>query len=133
MKFIAGFSLIELLVVLTLFGLLTALLPQGLHKLYASSRAESTAYAIAGKLQDCAQRALQTQSTLVVGSGGKTSCNIDADANVELKFVGGIQPVFFADGSSNGGRIVVANEQRQILVTTNRITARVSVRIDDSR
>lgn len=131
MKSGAGFSLIELLVVLTLLVVLATLLPQGLQRLYANSSADEAAYAIAAQLEDCALRALQDQRTRVAGVGRNANCRIDVAANVQLLLKDGIEPVFYADGTSNGSHMVVAHEQRKLFIVINPINARISVQAND--
>lgn len=131
MKHVTGFSLIELLVVLTLIALLATLVPRGLQRLYSTSQADSAAYAIAAQLQDCALLALRVQRVQVAGKERAADCRIVTASDIQVAFKDGIAPVFYPDGSSNGGHVVISSGQRRLMITTNPINARIRVHTND--
>ncbi len=134
----AGFTLVELLVVLAIIGLLVAAIPILLQSALPGTRSRAAARALAGDLRAARGNA--------VAGGGATSVRFDAAHQVYLiepgdrrrTLPGGVPFVlvpgraaaeigFAADGSSTGGAILVGQETRKHRVAVDWLTGRVSI------
>jgi general secretion pathway protein H len=122
-----GFSLIEILVVMVLFGLMVSLHPTIGSALFSSLTAESAARQVMSDLNKVRSQALfENRETLFVidtadhwyravgedvdlaGPSGLALSLTTASAERYSNDVGGIR--FFPDGSSSGGRITLDND-----------------------
>lgn len=137
----AGFSLLELIVVLVLGGMLVALLPPRLNALM-----ESVSYQ--KSVQDSV-RALERARMQAVIQGTRVYISVDAEAGalstndvVVAKLpeslgmdvsgvveVGRVMPSFFfdPDGSASGGRLVVRGKGRQSHIELDWLTGQISL------
>ena len=103
---VSGFSLVELIVVMTLLGLLMAMLPSGLINQYDSLSLESEAHRVADSARQCSLKAQSAQRTLIWGS---TECSVSAKVAFEINLSKNQPLLFTKDGSSSGERIIISN------------------------
>ena len=140
----AGFTLLELMVVLSILGLILALTPISLSIVVPGQRLRSAASILADDLREARNRSVLSGRTteLVIdlqansyriGEDGKPKPFPDGTAvSVEEFSVGKVDPAkaivgFFPDGSASGGRIDLRAGGRHYLVAVNWLTGRVTV------
>lgn len=134
----SGFTLLEMLVVMALLGLIGGLSAQLLRPPSANLRVEAAARALCATLRATRTRSIATnsESSVMIDLGRKTfsspvggEATLPADAIVEIDVAssqriagqtGGI--LFFPDGSSTGGRIVIQLFDRRATVDVNWLT-----------
>ncbi|RWM12885.1 MAG: prepilin-type N-terminal cleavage/methylation domain-containing protein [Mesorhizobium sp.] len=140
----AGYSLLEMIIVLTLMALVGAVLTMTLHRREASPR--DVARQVAGAARTAAARAIATgrSSVLHVDLAGR-SIGIDQDpaiaripASYSVFMTAAEHPVnakgtgtieFFPDGSSTGGEVTVgAPNSGQFVVRVFWLTGEISTR-----
>ena len=140
----SGFTLIEMLVVLTLIGLLVAVVIPIFGNGVSTTELKSDARAVAAGLRQARGQAIaQHGEALLMLDLGAHSFTVPPDPRVhklaqqlELKLftaqsdlvsdnVGAIR--FFADGGSNGGRITLASGERKFNVDIDWLTGRVAI------
>jgi len=140
----SGFTLIEMLVVLTLMGVLVAVVIPMFGSGVSTTELKSDARAVAAGLRQARGQAIaqRGEASLVLDLGAR-SFSVPPDPRVhklaqelELKLftaqsdlvndnVGAIR--FFADGGSNGGRITLASGERKFNVDVDWLTGRVAI------
>ncbi len=140
----SGFTLVEMLVVLTLIGLLVAVVIPIFGNGVSTTELKSDARAVAAGLRQARGQAIaqRGEAFLVLDLGAHTF-SVPPDPRVhklaqqlELKLftaqsdlvndnVGAIR--FFADGGSNGGRITLASGERKFNVDIDWLTGRVAI------
>ena len=140
----AGFSLLELLVVLTLIGLITAALPAVLSAGLPGLRLKAAARDMVDVLRDAHAQALKTHKELVLtvdtesGRYGIISTTeptaIPAGAALRFRDIpyaearGPIAHIrFFPDGSSTGGSIGLVEKGQQYWIGVDWLTGRASI------
>lgn len=139
----AGFTLLELLVVLTIAGLLLAIVAPGLSDAVTSARLRVTARQIEAALRETRAAALrQAQpARLTVDAAGHGfatgSRNFVLPKGQSLSyapFAGNLpnRPAapaveFLSDGSSTGGALIISNGRNQTRVAVDWLTGRISV------
>lgn len=139
-----GFTLLELLVVISVLAMALAIVPPMLTTATTSAEVKSAARELASALRHARSRAIARGQELAVtvnvrsrryqitGMPGEHAL----PARLDLKVygdasespdddTGGIR--FFPDGSSTGGRISVAGGQRSMLVEVDWLLGRVSI------
>jgi general secretion pathway protein H len=139
-----GFTLLELLIVLALMALMTAITLPMLGNGVSTTQLRSSARQLAAGLRMARSEALaqRREAFLLVDVAGKRF-RLDSDPRVHklpdgitLKLftaqndlvddnVGAIR--FFPDGGSNGGRITVAAGERKFEVDVDWLTGRVAI------
>ncbi len=129
-----GFSLIELLVVLTIMVLLAGLFPLALEHMIPARKLATVSEQLASTLRELQSRALATgRSTSLTpgtssyttrdGNGAERVVDLPADMSLRLKEDSSGRTLtdltFYPDGSSSGGRFEIQYEtrHREILVT----------------
>lgn len=139
-----GFTMLELLVVLTLIGLLVAIVVPMFGGGVSTTELKSDARAVAAGLRQARGQAIaqrgEAQLELDVGAHTfrvppdprvhKLAEQIDlklftAQSDLVNDKVGAIR--FFADGGSNGGRITLAAGERKFDVDVDWLTGRVAI------
>lgn len=139
-----GFTLLEMLIVLTLMGLLVAVVVPMFGEGVSTTELKSDARAVAAGLRQARGQAIaQRSDAMLVLDLGAHSFSVPPDPRVhklaqrlELKLftaqsdlvsenVGAIH--FFADGGSNGGRITLASGERKLNVDVDWLTGRVAI------
>ncbi|HEY2864993.1 MAG TPA: GspH/FimT family pseudopilin [Casimicrobiaceae bacterium] len=139
-----GFTLLEMLIVLTLMGLLVAVVVPMFGEGVSNTELKSDARAVAAGLRQARGQAIaQRGDAALVLDLGAHSFSVPPDPRVhklaqrlELKLftaqsdlvnenVGAIR--FFADGGSNGGRITLASGERKLNVDVDWLTGRVAI------
>lgn len=143
-----GFTLLEIMIVITLIALSYTLLPKLFFSGVSGAELKSNARQVAGGLKLARDTAIYSRKpaflSLDLGNrefsvGGETKAH-KLHPDVELKLytaqddlvsdtVGMIR--FFADGSSNGGRVTVGSGARKYLIDIDWLTGRVT--IDESK
>lgn len=135
----AGFTLIELVVVLAIFGLLLALLPDGLSVAIPGQQLRAAAYQMADDLKDARSRAVMssepTSVSIALGDGvAKGARRFPRGTALRLEgaapgaISGGEDQVrFFPDGSASGGRITLSAGTRTYVISIDWLTGRVDV------
>ena len=143
-KYLHGFTLIELIVVLAIAGLIMAVTPALLSKAMPGLQLKSTARQLAAGLRFARGRAVvrRTEAVLtldlearsVTVSGREGSLSIPDDLDIELvsavseledETLGHIR--FFPDGSSSGGRITLGYRGSGYDLDVDWLTGRVSI------
>ncbi|HEX3137280.1 MAG TPA: GspH/FimT family pseudopilin [Casimicrobiaceae bacterium] len=144
MRTASGFTLIEMLVVLTLIGLLVAVVIPMFGPGVSTTELKSDARAVAAGLRQARGQAIaQRGEAVLMLDLGAHSFSVPPDPRVhklaqelELKLftaqsdlindnVGAIR--FFPDGGSNGGRITLASGERKFNVDVDWLTGRVAI------
>ena len=139
-----GFSLIELLIVLVIIGMASALVIPMFGPGVSTTELKSAARQLASGLRLARSEALaQRRETFLVLDVAGRRFKVDNDPkehalprDIELKLftaqkdlvdenVGSIR--FFPDGGSNGGRITVASGERKFEVDVDWLTGRVAI------
>jgi general secretion pathway protein H len=140
----AGFSMIELLIVLVIIAIASALVIPMFGKGVSTTELKSAARQLASGLRLARSEALtQRRETFLVLDVAGRRFKVDQDPKeyslpreIELKLftaqkdlvdekVGSIR--FFPDGGSNGGRITVASGERKFEVDVDWLTGRVAI------
>ncbi|HEY2179431.1 MAG TPA: type II secretion system protein [Caulobacteraceae bacterium] len=129
-----GFTLIESLVVLAIFGLVAALgFPRLQQVLATVSRREAVA-AVAAELREVRADAVRAdrEKLFFVASdghayGGSGSGRVPTPAGVEVRSAGGAPIGFFGDGSATGGGVWVSAGGKSTLVRVAPMTGAISV------
>lgn len=118
-----GFTLVELLVVLTLLALASAVvLPRFMAS--AGPSARSQAAGVASVLRDARQRAIATARPVSVPIDVSLIAASGPDGRTLREII------FFPDGSSSGGSLVVELRQRRAVVDIDDLTGAVRLRGD---
>lgn len=139
----AGFTIIELIVVLALLALAYALVAPSVIAVFDRPRLDNSARAVAVSLREARATAIKTfnDTRFTVApdrrswrAGGKTG-TVGAGVDLSLerpawdgeRGAGSAQAiVFFPDGSSTGGRILLRSGGRTSVVSVEWLTGRVS-------
>lgn len=143
-----GFTLLEILIVISIIALSYTLIPKMFFSGVSGPELKSNARQVAGGLKLARDAAIYSRKPAFLSLDlGNRSFSVDGDARVhklhpevELKLftaqddlvsdtVGTIR--FFADGSSNGGRVTVGSGARKYLIDIDWLTGRVT--IDESK
>ena len=143
-----GFTLLEILIVISIIALSYTLLPKMFFSGVSGADLKSNARQVAGGLKLARDAAIYSRKPAFLSLDlGNRSFTVGGDAKVhklhpeiELKLftaqddlvsdtVGTIR--FFADGSSNGGRVTVGSGARKYLIDIDWLTGRVTV--DESK
>jgi general secretion pathway protein H len=135
-----GFSLIELLVVLTIMVALASLLPLALEHMVPGRKLAAASQQLASTLRDLQSVALATGKTTSLfpegdryatrGAGG-TEKVIELPARVTVRLQDDLsgrvltELTFYPDGSSSGGRFEVQFEDKRHSVLVTRLVGRV--------
>jgi general secretion pathway protein H len=139
-----GFSLIELMVVLAILGLAYALVPPLFSGAHASAELKGATRQIAAGLRQARLYAVTRRTEAVLSldveqraftlSGDPRTYRLPRQ--VHLKLVTAQREVigdtvaairFYADGSSNGGRVTLDSGERSFDVDVNWLTGRVAI------
>jgi general secretion pathway protein H len=140
----SGFTLIELLVVLAIIGLLMIAMVPTSVQIGAGVDVRSAASEIAANLRTARARALRTNtSTAVLFETAKSAYWPEGSSDVEVlpqgttlqlftvreeQWTGSVGAIRFAhDGTSSGGRVTIARDNRSYDVSVNWLTGRVSI------
>lgn len=139
-----GFTLIELLVVLAILGLAYALVPPLFSGARSTAELKGATRQLAAGLRQARNYAVvrRTEGVLTLNVE-KRDFTVSGDARtyrlpgqVELKLVTAQREIvddklaairFYADGSSNGGRITLGTGERSFAVDVNWLTGRVAI------
>ena len=143
-----GFTLLEILIVISIIALSYTLLPKMFFSGVSGADLKSNARQVAGGLKLARDAAIYNRKPAFLSLDlGNRSFTVGGDAKVhklhpevELKLftaqddlvsdtVGTIR--FFVDGSSNGGRVTVGSGARKYLIDIDWLTGRVT--IDESK
>lgn len=143
-----GFTLLEILIVISIIALSYTLLPKIFFSGVSGADLKSNARQVAGGLKLARDAAIYSRKPAFLSLDlANRAFTVDGDANVhklhpevELKLftaqddlvsetVGTIR--FFPDGSSNGGRVTVGSGARKYLIDIDWLTGRVT--IDESK
>lgn len=127
----SGFSLIELLVVLSILTLALGLLPAGFERLYAKSEIDNLSQEISANLRECALKARQVGHQLSVGFDVSSDCRLPQYPSVSISF-GQALPTFYADGSSNGQTLKLRSKESQLSIAIDRLTSNIKILADAS-
>jgi general secretion pathway protein H len=144
MKPSRGFTLLEILIVITLIAIAYTLLPRMFFSGVSGAELKSNARQVAGGLKLARDAAIYSRKPAFLSLDlAKRSFTVDGEAQVyqlhpevELKLytsqddlvsdtVGTIR--FYADGSSNGGRVTVGAGGRAYLIDIDWLTGRVTI------
>ncbi len=136
-----GFTLLELLVVLTIAGLILAVAGPRLVGSIARARLHASADAVATILKATRSRAMKTAQTTeltiasdqrhyrALGKDYSLPANQRLSSEAQLRASDGFDPAlqFFPNGSSNGGKIIISGGGRAIAIDVDWLTGRVSL------
>ncbi len=135
-----GFSLVELLVVVTIMVLLAGLFPLALEHMIPARKLAATSAQLAASLRELQSLALAsgrttsllpTQNGYVTRDGNGTERVVDLPADTTLRLQddstgrGLTDLTFFPDGSSSGGRFDVQCENKRRSVLVSRLMGKV--------
>lgn len=125
-----GYSLIELLLVVSLLVLMSSLVPSSLLPLKNRGEHQALVQRTINAFQDCSIHAQQVQQSLALGSG---DCALPAAITESIKAADrSVLPLFHPDGTaSQSMHLVVASGELETTIRLDRVTAQVSL-IDDS-
>lgn len=137
----AGFTLIELVVVLAILGMLLALLPDELSVAIPGQQLRAAAFQMADDLKDARTRAVvscEPTSVLISLGDGKSIANgakrfprgtvLRLDGTAPGALSGGEDQIrFFPDGSASGGHITLSAGTRTYVISVDWLTGRVDV------
>jgi len=136
-----GFSLIELLVVLTLMVLLAGLFPVALEHMIPARKLAAASQQLASTLRDLQSIALSTGRSVSLvpsatsyatrdGNGAERVIELPTDMTLRLQddLSGRVLTdlTFFPDGSSSGGRFEIQYENRRRSILVTHLVGRVS-------
>jgi general secretion pathway protein H len=149
MKRSKGFTLLEILIVVSLIGIAYTLLPHMFFSGVSGAELKSNARQVAGGLKLARDAAIYSRKPAFLSLDlAKRSFTVDGEAQVyqlhpevELKLytsqddlvsesVGTIR--FYSDGSSNGGRVTVGSGGRAYLIDVDWLTGRVTIEDGDA-
>lgn len=131
----AGFTLLEVLVVLAVLGLMAALVVARDYGRHPGLEARAAALTVAQALRTARGRAIATdRSVLVSVNPERRALRIGEDPPLRLApsltvtHLGGPGTIrFAADGSASGGTIELRDGTQRVLVSVDWLTGRVSV------
>lgn len=139
----AGFSLLEIIIVLAIAGLLMTLVPPAFEGVLQGKKLHKTAYQVAAELKLARQEAITLQQTrqlrfdmdsrqISSADGVELSLPSDTRLTVEaalssLKQGRSLDIRFYPDGSSSGGSIRLMQNRQSYQITVNWITGQVYV------
>jgi general secretion pathway protein H len=139
-----GFTLIELVVVLAILGLAYALVPPLFSRARATAELKGATRQLAAGLRQARNYAVVRRTeTVLTLDVEKRDFTVSGDSRtyrlprqVELKLLTAQREVvndklasirFYADGSSNGGRVTLGSGERSFEVDVNWLTGRVAI------
>lgn len=139
-----GFTLIELLVVLAILGLAYGLVPPMFSGAHATAELKGAARQVAAGLRKARNQAVTQRSEAeFTVDVEKRSFQVSGDQrtyqlpkNVDLSLAADISSTasdkidsirFYQDGSSDGGHVTLAAEDRKFTVEINWLTGRVAI------
>lgn len=138
----AGFTLIELMVVLAILGLLLALVPSSLSVVIPGQRLRAAAYRLADDFKDARARAVLSGAPTTVpialveegDRAGEDRVRLPRGTTVRVEnimagsVVGTTEEMrFFPDGSASGGKVDLSAGGRTYSVSVDWLTGRVDV------
>lgn len=124
-----GYSLIELLLVLSLLVLMASLVPSSLLGLKSRGEHQALVQKTLNAFQDCSTRAQQQQQTLALGSD---DCSLPTAITESIMAADqSFLPLFHPDGTaSQSMKLIVETGKLESTIRLDRLTARVSI-VDD--
>lgn len=126
---VSGYSLIELLLVLSLLVLITSLVPSSVLPLTSRGEHQALVQKTINAFQDCSIRAQQQQQTLALGSD---DCSLPTAVTESIMAADhAFLPLFHPDGTTNQSmHLVVASGELESTIRLDRLTARASIVVD---
>lgn len=143
----SGITLLEMLVVISILGLVTAALPLRNFTALNTVELRTTARAIAADLRTAQQKARASNTSVSVAFDVKErrfGSDIRLDDDIAITFETSLEDMspgqnanrdqqegrvmFWPDGSSNGGRIALSRAGTTMTITTHWLTGLVEVR-----
>ena len=124
----AGFTLLELLVVLAVIALIAAAVPVALRQMMPAQQLKVAAADLATQLRDLQSTAVRTGRTQAFGA--QTAREVPPGITIEM-FAPGAGTLsmraidFHPDGSTSGGRIVLSSGERRRELQVSALTGRV--------
>jgi general secretion pathway protein H len=135
----AGFTLVEMLVVLAILALVFAIMPPLLAGTRSRAELDAATHELAAALRETRSLAIReghSESFVVAArrfrAAGGPMRPLAPELSLALATAHG-EPVpagairFFADGSSSGGRLIVQSGERRSYVTVDWLTGRVAL------
>lgn len=139
-----GFTLIEIMVVLSILTLLLVIIPPSYQGMIENTTLKTTTRELVSQLRLLRHNAVrqQTESQILLdlanknytANGIKKELDIPADAQIKLITAkkelhdyktGAIR--FYPDGSSSGGQIILSHGSRQHTINVNWLTGKISI------
>lgn len=130
----AGFTLLELMVVVALIALLTAVVPVAFNRVFPAQELRVHAERIAGELRHLQGQAVasgRTQSLRGAADGRSIQTSLrEKPFELPSRITAQIGPqavIFYGDGSSSGGTLRLHSGERELVITVSPLTGRVRV------
>jgi len=131
----AGFTLLELMVVLAILGLVLAIVPASLMNATGAQALKADVRTLISGLHYARTRAIASNAPVVLVIDPQTA-RLSIDGTQQIGVLSGTtslsalnQPIavqFYPDGGSSGGEVVLSSEQDEYRVTIHWLTGAVS-------
>ncbi|RDH85867.1 MAG: general secretion pathway protein GspH [endosymbiont of Escarpia spicata] len=148
-RFANGFTLLELLLVLTVSGLIIAMVPPLLSKAMPTVNARSTVSDLAAIIRNVRSRAIVLNETRVIyfdresrtifEEGGNQELQIDEPLRINVENIRKSEEtpkilVAYPDGSINGSVITISGGKKSYILRPNWVTGALNIegRVDES-